>query len=156
MHTRSVDGITVRPLRNGDTATVAAVLARAGRPDWGRLEDVARVNGASHALVAYVSGDARPAGLARVTRRGGTAELLCAVAGEHAGGRIASVLARELEAVARAAGVTSLPVAGRELGRAERPARRLRPRASTSWRPVRRRSRGRSTSAPPSATRPRG
>ena len=81
MHARYADGITIRPLSNGDTATVASVFARLGGrsrerrfggakprlPDT-ELQALARVDGAHHVLVAYVEGDDAPAGIARLVR----------------------------------------------------------------------------------------
>ncbi len=65
--TRSVDGITIRPLRNGDTETVAALFGRLGpesrRARFGaakprlspaELAELARVDATHHVLVATV------------------------------------------------------------------------------------------------------
>src|SRR3569833_2202371 len=85
MHTRLVTPrhgpqIIVRPLRNGDTATVLAVFARLGaesrrqrfhgpkpclRED--ELRQLARVDEGHHALVAWVVGDPRRAGSTEIT-----------------------------------------------------------------------------------------
>ena len=121
MHTRFVNGITVRPLRNGDTATVAALFDRLGdrsrerrfcggkpRLSDAELELLARVDEDRHALVGYVDGDPLPAGLARIVRDGTSAEIAFEVADEYQGRGIGSVLARELAGDARAAGVTEL------------------------------------------------
>jgi ribosomal protein S18 acetylase RimI-like enzyme len=121
MHTRYVDGLTIRPLRNGDADTVAALFARLGdrsrerrfcgvKPRLGENELVklARVDGDHHVLVGYVDGDAHPAGIARLVRDGAAAEIAFAVADEYQGRGIGSVLAGELAADARAAGITEL------------------------------------------------
>jgi len=121
MQTRYVDGVTIRPLRNGDAATVAALFERLGaesrRRRFGtakpRLSDaelaqLARVDGTHHAIVAYLDGDRGPAGIARLVRDGDSAEVAFAVADEHQGRGIGRVLRDELEALARAAGIREL------------------------------------------------
>jgi L-amino acid N-acyltransferase YncA len=125
MHARYVDGITIRPLRDGDTETVASLFARLGsrsrerrfcgaKPRLGEAELAAlsRVDAEHHVLVAYVERDPRPAGIARLVRGGApagrSAEIAFEVADEHQGRGIGSVLARELAADARAAGITEL------------------------------------------------
>jgi GNAT superfamily N-acetyltransferase len=120
VHTRHIEGITVRPLRNGDTATVEAVFASLGPESRAKrfggakprltereLAALARVDGEHHVLVAYLPGDARPAGIARLARDGTTAEIAFAVADVHQGRGVGSVLTRELVDVARAAGITT-------------------------------------------------
>src|SRR5712691_135885 len=111
VHTRYVDGVTIRPLRNGDTAPVAALLARLGSP--GDLESAtfAWVDRDHHVLVAYLDGEPRPAGIARLVRAGSTAEVACAVADECQGRGVGAILTRELAADARAAGITELRTA---------------------------------------------
>ena len=121
MHARYVDGVTIRPLRNGDVGTVLAVLGRLGprsraqrfggpkpRVSEGELEQLARVDRRRHALVAWVDGDPEPAGLAQLVRDGASAELAFAVVDVHQGRGIGSVLARELAGDALAAGITEL------------------------------------------------
>jgi GNAT superfamily N-acetyltransferase len=121
MHARYVDGLTIRPLRNGDTATVAAVFARLGddsrrqrfcgaKPQLSEqeLEALARIDQNRHALVGYVDGDPEPAAIARLVRDGNRAEIAFAVADVYQSQRIGSVLGRELAADARAAGITEL------------------------------------------------
>jgi ribosomal protein S18 acetylase RimI-like enzyme len=121
MHTRYVNGITIRPLRNGDVGTVAAVLGRLGpasraqrfggpKPRVSRLELelLARVDGNRHALVGWVDGDPEPAALAQLVRDGAGAEIAFAVADVHQGRGIGSTLAQELAADALAAGITEL------------------------------------------------
>jgi len=121
MQTRYIDGITIRPLRNGDTDTVAALFDRLGstsrekrfcgakpRLSDGELALLARVDADHHVLVGYVDGDSRPAGIARLVRDGAAAEVAFEVADEYQGRGIGSILARELAADARAAGIRHL------------------------------------------------
>ncbi|HXG76794.1 MAG TPA: GNAT family N-acetyltransferase [Gaiellaceae bacterium] len=121
MHARYVEGVTIRPLRNGDTSTVATLFARLGpgsrerrfcgaKPRLGEAElaQLARVDGDRHALVAYLPGDPRPAGIARLVREGRQAEVAFAVADEHQGCGLGTLLVQELAAVARAAGIAEL------------------------------------------------
>lgn len=118
VHARYVDRVTIRPLRDGDTATVAALFERLGPSSRARrfggakprlsdaeLRALARVDATHHVLVAYVDGDAEPAGLAQLVRNGNTAEVACAVADAHQGRGVGTVLTRELAADARAAGI---------------------------------------------------
>jgi ribosomal protein S18 acetylase RimI-like enzyme len=121
MHTRFVDGVTIRPLRNGDTATVSELFERLGersrerrfcgaKPRLSDLElaELARVDADHHVLVGYVDGVSAPVGIARLVRSGSSAEIAFAVADSHQGRRIGSTLAGELAADARAAGITEL------------------------------------------------
>lgn len=121
MQTRYVDGLTIRPLRNGDQDTVAALFARLGsrsreqrfcgaKPRLSELELAAlsRVDDRHHVLVGYVDGDALPVAIARLVRVGASAEIAFEVADEHQGRGIGSTLARELAADARAAGIAEL------------------------------------------------
>jgi ribosomal protein S18 acetylase RimI-like enzyme len=118
MHSRYVDGIVIRPLQDGDTATVQAVFARLGdrsrRRRFGaakpRLSEpelalLARVDRAHHVLVAYIDGDERPAGIARLVRQGRVAEVAFEVADECQGRGIGTALAATLAGDARAAGI---------------------------------------------------
>jgi ribosomal protein S18 acetylase RimI-like enzyme len=121
MHARYVDGITVRPLRNGDTGTVSALFERLGersrerrfcgaKPRLSELElaNLARVDHVHHVLVGYVDGDPEPVGIARLVRSGSSAEIAFAVSDSHQSRGIGSILAGELAADARAAGITEL------------------------------------------------
>jgi ribosomal protein S18 acetylase RimI-like enzyme len=121
MQSRYVDGLTIRALRDGDTDTVAALFARLGersrerrfcgaKPRLSELElaNLARVDRDRHVLVAYVDGDTEPAGIARLVRDGDSAEIAFAVADGHQNRRVGSILASELAADARAAGITHL------------------------------------------------
>ena len=121
MQTRYIDGLSIRSLGDGDTATVAAVFARLGahsresrfcgaKPSLSEVElrALARVDGNRHVLVGYVDGDPEPAGLARLVRDGAAAEIAFEVADVYQGRGIGSTLARELAADARAAGITEL------------------------------------------------
>jgi ribosomal protein S18 acetylase RimI-like enzyme len=121
MHARYVDGITIRPLGDGDAGTVADLFARLGaasreqrfcaakpRLADAELAALSHVDADHHVLVAYVDRDPRPAGMARLVRSGSSAEIAFEVADEHQGRGIGSVLARELAADARAAGITEL------------------------------------------------
>ncbi|HSI97034.1 MAG TPA: GNAT family N-acetyltransferase [Gaiellaceae bacterium] len=121
MQTRYVDGITIRPLRAGDIATVAALFERLGdrsrerrfcgaKPRLSELElaALARVDGDHHVLVAFIDGDPEPAGIARAARDGDAAEIAFAVADLYQGRGIGSALVRELAADARAAGIREL------------------------------------------------
>jgi GNAT superfamily N-acetyltransferase len=121
MHTRCVDGLPVRPSRNGASATLPSLFARLGeqsrvrrfcgakpRLSDGELELLARVDEERHVLVGYLDGDTEPAGIARLVREGSTAEVAFAVADGYQGRRVGSTLAAALAADARAAGITEL------------------------------------------------
>src|SRR3954464_8727642 len=121
MQSRYVDGVVIRPLRNGDAETVVAVFKLLG-PEAGRrrfggakthlsrveLELLARVDAGHHVLVAYAAGDPQPAGLGLLIRDGSTAEVAFEVADEQHGRGIGTALARALAADARAAGISEL------------------------------------------------
>jgi ribosomal protein S18 acetylase RimI-like enzyme len=121
MPTRYIDSLTIRTLRNGDTETVAALFDRLGprsrdkrfcgakpRLSKEELAALARVDGDHHVLVGYLDGDPRPAGMARLVRTDEAAEIAFEVADGYQGRGIGSILARELAADARAAGITKL------------------------------------------------
>lgn len=121
MQSRYVDGLTIRALRDGDTDTVAALFSRLGdrsrerrfcgaKPRLSQIEltQLARVDRDRHVLVGYVDGDPEPAGIARLVREGDAAEIAFAVADEYQSRGLGSLLANELAADARAAGITQL------------------------------------------------
>jgi ribosomal protein S18 acetylase RimI-like enzyme len=121
MQTRYVDGLTIRPLRNGDTETVAALFERLGARSRERrfcgakprlsdpeLARLARVDASHHVLVGYLTEDHRPVGMARLVRVGTAAEIAFEVADAYQGRGVGSVLARELASDARASGITTL------------------------------------------------
>jgi ribosomal protein S18 acetylase RimI-like enzyme len=126
MHTRALDlghgqVLIVRPLRNGDVDTVAAVFERLGersrrtrfngpKPCLSsvELEQLARVDVTRHVLVGYLQGHARPVAIARLVRDGASAEIAFEVADEHQQRGIGSALTAELLADARAAGITEV------------------------------------------------
>jgi RimJ/RimL family protein N-acetyltransferase len=127
MHTRVLTpkhgpSLVVRPLRDGDTATVAAVFERLS-PESRRLRfngpkpclpeaelrHLARMDGTHHALVAWVEGDPQPAAIARLARTSrGSAEIAFAVADEYQHHGVGVALAAELVADARLAGITEI------------------------------------------------
>ena len=126
MHTRVVKAkhgpeLLVRPLRDGDIATVLAVFERLGdesrrarfngsKPRLGEeeLRGLAAVDVTHHALVAYVDGDPLPVGIARLVRTGASAEIAFEVADAYHGRGIGSALTQELVSDACAAGVVEV------------------------------------------------
>ena len=121
---RKLGFVTIRPLRNGDTRTIAALFERLGaesrmrrfhgakpRLSEAELAALAAVDSRRHSLVAYVEGDARPAGVAQLVRdadRCTHAEIAFAVADSYQCKGVGRTLVELLAADARAAGVTHL------------------------------------------------
>ena len=126
MHTRIVrpqhgPELLVRPLRPGDTATVAAVFARLGdasrrarfnglkhRLGEQELRWLATVGPNHHVLVASVYGDPQPVAIARLVRSGASAEVAFEVADAYQGRGIGSALTQELVSDACAAGIAEV------------------------------------------------
>lgn len=108
--------IAIRPLRPGDTETVAAVLARLGteslRLRFGTgvpaLEPLARVDGRRHVLVACARRE--PIAIAHLAVEADPAvgEIAVAVADDWQDAGVGSALLQELTDVARAAGITHI------------------------------------------------
>src|SRR5262245_5476313 len=119
MRAEVVKGITIRPLRNGETEAVQAVFDRLGarsrllrfggaktvltRYDF---EHLACVDETHHVLVALVRGE--PVGIARLVRDGTSAEVAVEVVDEWQGRRVGTLLMDRLAADARAAGIERL------------------------------------------------
>ncbi|HSP74268.1 MAG TPA: GNAT family N-acetyltransferase [Gaiellaceae bacterium] len=121
LHNRKLGAVvTVRPLRDGDTQTVAALFDRLGPESRARrfhgpkprltesdLRRLAQVGPDHHALVAYVGADAAPAGIARLVRDlhdPRAAEIAFEVADCYQGAGLGTQLVQLLLADARAAG----------------------------------------------------
>ena len=121
MHARFVNGLTIRPLRAGDTETVSALFARLGQSSRERrfcgakprlsdleLANLSRVDRDHHVLVGFLDGDSAPVGIARLVRDGTSAEIAIAVADNVQSRGVGSTLASVLADDARAAGITQL------------------------------------------------
>lgn len=119
MRTELVKGITIRPLRNGETGAVQAVFDRLGPRSrllrFGGaksvltpydLEHLARVDCDHHVLVALFKG--APVGIARLVRDGQAAEVAVEVADEWQGRRVGTLLMARLADDARVAGIERL------------------------------------------------
>jgi ribosomal protein S18 acetylase RimI-like enzyme len=113
--------LLIRPLRHGDADTVMEVFEQLGersrrtrfngpkpRLSTAEVEHLATVDTTRHVLVAYLDGDERPVGLARLVRDGSSAEIAFEVVDEHQCLGIGSALTTELLADARASGVTEV------------------------------------------------
>jgi len=116
MHTELINGITIRPLRNGERGVVQAVFDRLGPRSRllrfggaknvllpADLDQLSRVDASHHVIVALVRDE--PIGIARLVREGDAAEVAFAVADEWQGRGVGSVLVDRLAADARAAGI---------------------------------------------------
>src|SRR3954464_11043899 len=119
MNAEVIRGITIRPLRNGETGVVQAVFDRLGpqsrrlRFGGGKnilsrsdLERLARVDGDHHVLVAWLAGE--PVGIARLVRDGSAADVAFAVVDSLQGNGVGTVLSQRLAEDARAAGIATL------------------------------------------------
>ena len=119
MNAELIQGITVRPLRNGEATAVQAVFDRLGPRSrllrFGGAKAVlsdadlallSRVDADHHVLVALVDGV--EVGIARLVRTGAEAEVAVTVADEWQQRGVGAVLADRLAADARAAGVERL------------------------------------------------
>jgi GNAT superfamily N-acetyltransferase len=117
MRSEFVRGVTVRPLRNGETAAVQAVFDALGPESRLRrfggaknvlssadLELLSRVDANHHVLVACADGE--PIGIARLVREDDTAEVAFAVADVWQSRGVGTLLVERLAADARAAGIT--------------------------------------------------
>ena len=122
MRTELIRGITVRPLRNGETAAVQAVFDRLGPRSRllrfgsaknvltpGELEQLARVDDRHLVLVALIDGE--PVGISRLVRDADDpafGEIAFSVGDAWQGRGIGSVLVNRLACEARAAGIERL------------------------------------------------
>jgi len=119
MNAEVIRGITVRPLRGGETEVVQAVFDRLGPRSRrlrfggaknvllpGELEQLARVDGNHYVLVAWFAGE--PIAIARLVRDGTTADVAFAVVDEFQGNGVGTVLGQRLSEDARAAGIEIL------------------------------------------------
>ena len=110
------NGVTVRPLRHGETAVVQAVFDALGPESRLRrfggaknvltradLDVLARVDATHHVLVAYADGE--PIGIARLVREDDAAEVAFEVADAWQSRGVGTLLVERLAADARAAGI---------------------------------------------------
>ena len=117
MYAEVIKGITIRPLRRGETEAVQAVFDRLGPRSRllrfggaknvltpADLELLTRVDTDHHVLVAVVDGE--PVGIARLVRHGDLAEVAFAVADDFQGRGVGTVLVGRLAEDACAAGIT--------------------------------------------------
>jgi N-acetylglutamate synthase-like GNAT family acetyltransferase len=118
MHTECIQGVTIRPLRRGDSAAIQAVFDRLG-PSSRRLrfggaknvllpsdlELLTRVDANHHVLIASIDGE--PVGVARLVRNDRIGEVAFAVADEWQQRGIGTLLVERLAGDARAAGIES-------------------------------------------------
>jgi len=114
MNAEVIGGITVRALRGGETEVVQAVFDRLGPRSRllrfggaknvllpAELEQLARVDGDHHVLVAWLDGE--PVGIARLVRDGSVADVAFAVVDDLQGNGVGTVLSQRLAEDARAA-----------------------------------------------------
>jgi N-acetylglutamate synthase-like GNAT family acetyltransferase len=118
VQTEFIQGITIRPLRRGDSEAIQAVFDGLGPRSRllrfggaknlllaSDLELLTRVDENHHVLVAYIGRE--PVGVARLVRDGKVAEVAFAVADQWQRRGIGTVLVERLAADARAAGIES-------------------------------------------------
>jgi N-acetylglutamate synthase-like GNAT family acetyltransferase len=118
VQTEFIQGITIRPLRRGDSEAIQAVFDGLGPRSRllrfggaknlllaSDLELLTRVDENHHVLVAYIGRE--PVGVARLVRDGKVAEVAFAVADRWQHRGIGTVLVERLAADARAAGIES-------------------------------------------------
>ena len=122
MRTELIRGITIRPLRNGETSAVQAVFDRLGPRSQllrfggaknvltpAELEQLARVDDRHLVLVALIDGE--PVGISRLVRDAddpALGEIAFSVGDAWQGRGIGSVLVDRLACEARAAGIERL------------------------------------------------
>jgi N-acetylglutamate synthase-like GNAT family acetyltransferase len=119
VNAEAIRGITVRPLRAGDTSVVQAVFdrleARSRLLRYGGAKNVllpadlaalARVDANHHVLVAYAADG--PIGIARLVRSGKAAEVAVEIVDAWQARGVGKLLMERLAADARAAGIERL------------------------------------------------
>ena len=119
MHAEVIRGITIRPLRGGESSVIQAVFDQLGPTSRllrfggaknvltpSDLEQLSRVDGDHHVLVAVADG--APVGIGRLVRDGAEAEVAIAVADDWQHRGVGTFLADRLAADARAAGIERL------------------------------------------------
>jgi GNAT superfamily N-acetyltransferase len=113
--------VIAEPLRHGDAGAVLGVFTAMsersrrlrfhGPKPWltrSELRQLSTVDHERQALVAYLEDDRQPIGIARLVRKGDTAEIAFAVVDEHQRRGIGTALVSALLADARAAGITEV------------------------------------------------
>lgn len=130
MHTQALHNrklgklVTVRPLTNGDTATVASLFDRLGPTSRERrfhaakprltsndLAELSQVDANHHVVVAHVDGDPQPAAMARIVRATHdrrVGEIAFEVADVYQGCGIGLQLVERLLCDARAGGIVQI------------------------------------------------
>jgi len=105
MNAEVIRGITVRPLRGGETEVVQAVFDRLGP-----RSRLLRFGGAKNVLLPgeLERLDGEPVGIARLVRDGSVADVAFAVVDDLQGNGVGTVLSQRLAEDARAAGIETL------------------------------------------------